>query len=143
MTHLNKKYWIRRLAYYAHLVGMCAISIVAISAFFIPESPTFQKADTWALVIFLFIALVGVYTFVAMPQYVEVTSDGKLNFWSYLGARELSPNDLKEISTESMGYYVIFRFNNTKYKFLNRIDGLYELLSYLKELNPNVTLKGL
>jgi hypothetical protein len=78
-----------------------------------------------------------------MPQYVEVTPDGALNFHSYLGTRMALPNDLMEIATESMGYYVVFRFEKAKFKLLNRIDGLYELLSFLKAQKPDLVIKGL
>jgi hypothetical protein len=42
-----------------------------------------------------------------------------------------------------MGYYVVFRFAKAKVALLNRIDGLYELVSYLKSQKPELVVKGL
>ena len=139
----QNKYTIRRLSYFAHLIGVSGIAVLVLVIIFIPESPTVQKADMWLLILFFLFTLYGVYTFVAMPQYVEVTPDGTLNFHSYLGTRVVSSNDLSEVATESTGYYVVFRFSKAKIKLLNRIDGLYELLSFLKARKPDLVIKGL
>jgi hypothetical protein len=143
MGSLQNRYAIRRLSYFAHLVGVSGIAAFALVIIFVPESPAVQKADMWVLVLFFLFALYGVYTFVAMPQYVEVTPDGALNFRSYLGTRTTLASDLQEVTTESMGYYVVFRFDKIRIKLLNRIDGLYELLSFLKARKPELIIKGL
>jgi hypothetical protein len=143
MGSLQRRYAIRRLSYFAHLIAISGIAALALVIIFLPESPTVQKAELWVLVLFFLFTLYGLYTFVAMPQYVEVTPDGALNFYSYLGTRVALPNDLREIATESMGYYVVFRFKKAKFKLLNRIDGLYELLSFLKTQKPDLVIKGL
>jgi hypothetical protein len=143
MSAQPKSYAIRRLSYFTHLAAVSAIAVFALVGIFIPEGPTVDKATVWVLVLFFLFTLYGVYTFVAMPQYITVTPTGALTFRSYLGTRVISPTDLTEVTTESMGYYVVFRFGNAKVKLLNRIDGLYELLSSLKAQKPDLVIKGL
>ena len=143
MGSLQNRYAIRRLSYFAHLIGVSGIAGFALVIIFVPEGPTVHKADMWVLVLFFLFALYGVYTFISMPQYVEVTPDGGLNFRSYLGTQTTLASELREVTTESMGYYVVFRFDKLKIKVLNRIDGLYELLSLLKARKPELIIKGL
>lgn len=143
MSAEPKSYAIRRLSYLTHLAAVSLIAIFALVVLFLPEGPTLQKAAVWVLVLFFLFTLYGVYTFVAMPQYVDVAPTGSLSFRSYLGTRVISPAELTEVTTESMGYYVVFRFGKAKIKLLNRIDGLYELLSSLKAQKPDLVIKGL
>jgi hypothetical protein len=117
--------------------------LLALVILFIPEGPNVSKADTWVLILFVLFTLYAVYQFVAMPQSIELTADGALKFDSFLGTRVVTPKDLRAVTTGSMGYYVVFRFEKAKVTLLNRIDGLYELLSYLKSCKPDLVIKGL
>ena len=137
------KYAIRRLAYYGHLAAVSGIALLTLVALLIPEGPNVQKVNAWIVVLFFLFTLYGLYRFVAMPRSVELTADGALKFDSFLATRVLSPKDLRSVSTQSMGYYVVFRFEKAKVTLLNRIDGLYELLSYLKSQQPKLVIKGL
>ena len=143
MSAQQKSYAIRRLSYLAHLAAVSAIAIFALVIIFLPEGPKVEKAAVWVLVLFFLFTLYGVYTFVAMPQHIDVMPNGTLSFRSYLGTRVISPTELTEVTTESMGYYVVFRFGKARVKLLNRIDGLYELLSSLKTQKPDLIIKGL
>jgi hypothetical protein len=143
MVAPQTRYTIRRLSYYAHLLAVSAVALIVLVALLIPEGPNVQKADTWIIVLFFLFTLYGVYTYVAMPRSVQLTADGALKFASLLGTRLAAPSDLRSITTQSMGYYVVFRFAKAKFKLLNRIDGLYELVFYLKSQKPELIVKGL
>lgn len=143
MSGQLKRYAIRRLSYFGHLVAAIAIAVFALVILFLPESPTAEKASVWILVLFVVIALYGAYMFIAMPQYIDVAPDGTLSFRSYLGTRVASPAELTQVATETMGYYVVFRFGAVDIKLLNRVDGLHELLSSLKAQKPDLMIIGL
>ena len=143
MVTVQARYSIRPLSYYLHLIAASAIALIAFLVLFIPEGPNVQKAGTWILVLFALFALYVVYSFVAMPRTVELTADGALKFDSFFGTRIAAPAELRSIVTTSMGYYVVFRFAKAKVTLLNRIDGLYELISYLKAQCPELVVKGL
>jgi hypothetical protein len=143
MVAPQTRYTIRRLSYYGHLLAVSAAALLVFVVLVIPEGPNVRKADTWIIVLFFLFTLYGVYTFVAMPRSVELTADGALKFDSLLGTRIAAPSELRSITTGSMGYYVVFRFAKAKVALLNRIDGLYELVSYLKSQKPELVVKGL
>lgn len=140
---MTKRYEIRRSSYFGNLAIASAAAIFALIIILIPESPTVRKSHEWILVLFFLFTPYGVYMFIAMPQSIELAPDGTLTFRSYLGTQVVSPRELTEIATESMGYYVIFRFGKKKIKLLNRIDGLYGLLSSLKAQTPDLAIRGL
>ena len=81
--------------------------------------------------------------FMVMPQTIEINQDTNIKFSSLWQQNIIDINELKEISTESSGYYVIFKFDNNKFKILNRIDGLYELVAFLKLKKTDLRVKGL
>ena len=140
---MQNKYSIRKFSYYAHLIGVIFICIMAFAILFIPEGPTVQKADLWVLICFFLLTIYGVYMFIKMPQHIELISDNSISFKSFTKEIQIDTNDLLEIYTESMGYYVIFKCKNLPFKILNRVDGLYELVSFLKSKNETIKVKGL
>ena len=62
---------------------------------------------------------------------------------SLLGEAAVAPGEVSEIATESFGYYVHFRTLGGTFVMVNGIDGLQELVAWLRGRNPALQVRGL
>ena len=85
----------------------------------------------------------GIWKYLRMPYRTSFSGDGRLILKSLLGEATLAPGEVSEIATESFGYYVHFKTRERTFVILNGVDGLRELVAWLRERNPALQVRGL
>ena len=109
-----------------------------------PGNEPNEALDLFILIPVIALAAYGGLMFIVMPQRIEVILDQRIKFISFWREYIFEIRELEEVFTESSGYYVIFKFSNSKkFKMLNKIEGLYELVGFLKIKNPDLGVTGL
>jgi hypothetical protein len=108
----------------------------------IPETPTYHR-ETLYLGAFMAFLLYGILKYLKMPYRITLGSDNSITLKSLLGEATLTPSDVTDIATESFGYYVHFKTREDKFVILNGIDGLHELVAWIRQRNPTLQVRGL
>jgi hypothetical protein len=78
-----------------------------------------------------------------MPYRITLRDDNNITLKSLLGEVSVTPSEVTDIATESLGYYVHFKTRKDKFVILNGLDGLHELVSWMRERNPSLQVRGL
>ena len=130
-----------RLKHFGNLGLMLAAFIGTGAAMAIPDTPTYHK-EVLYLGAFMVFLLYGVVKYLRMP-YRILLRDDKITLQSLLGEATVAPGEVTDIATESFGYYVHFKTRQDKFVILNGVDGLRELVSWIRERNPALQVRGL
>lgn len=130
-----------RLKHFGNLALLVAAFVASGVAMAIPDTPTYHKEVLYlgALMVFL---LYGVVKYLRMP-YRILLRDDKITLKSLLGKAAVTPTEVTDIATESFGYYVHFKTRESKFVILNGVDGLHELVLWLRERNPVLQVRRL
>ena len=131
-----------KLKHFGNLALIVAAFVGSGLAIATPETPTYHR-EVLYLAAFMVFLLYAVWKYLKMPYRISVSSEDRITFRSLLGETTIAPGDVTDIATESFGYYVHFKTNNAKYLVVNGIDGLYELVSWIRERNPMLHVRGL
>lgn len=85
-----------------------------------------------------------VYKNLRMPHSIMLSSDSlKLVFKSILSKKEIESMKIGEIEVTAISNaFITFKYDAGKLTLLNGIDGLHELITEIKKLNPNLKTKG-
>ena len=119
------------LALLAAAFAGCAVAIA-----------TLETEAIYLGVLMLWLAY-GISKYLSMPYRIGVGGDGGLVLRSLLGEAAVAPGEVSEIATESFGYYVHFRTAGGTFVMVNGIDGLQELVAWLRGRNPALQVRGL
>ena len=130
-----------KLKHFGNLALMVAALVGSGVAMAIPDTPTYNK-EVLYLGAFMVFLLYGVVKYLRMP-YRILLRDDKITLESLLGEATVAPDELTDIATESFGYYVHFKTRENKFVILNGIDGLHELVAWLRERNPALQVRGI
>lgn len=126
-----------RLKHFGTLALVVAAFIGCGAALAIPE------AEALYLGVFMLWLVYGIWKYLRMPYRISFSGDGRLILKSLLGEATLAPGEVSEIATESFGYYVHFKTRERTFVILNGVDGLRELVAWLRERNPALQVRGL
>ena len=141
---MQEMYFIKKSSYYFHLMIIPITLGVAVVLLVNPGNEPNEALDLFILIPVIALAAYGGLMFIVMPQRIEVILDQRIKFISFWREYIFEIRELEEVFTESSGYYVIFKFSNSKkFKMLNKIEGLYELVGFLKIKNPDLGVTGL
>lgn len=130
-----------RLRHFGNLALMVAAFVGSGAAMAIPDTPTYRK-EVLYLGAFMVFLLYGVVKYLRMPYRILVRDD-KITLKSLLGEARVAPGEITDIATESFGYYVHFKTRENKFVILNGVDGLHELVAWLRERNPALQVRGI
>jgi hypothetical protein len=131
-----------KLKHFGNL-GLVVAGFIGVGvAMAIPETPTYHR-EVLYLGAFMMFLVYGIWKYLKMPYRITVTSDARITFRSLLGEATVAPAEVTDIATESFGYYVHFETRKGKYVILNGVDGLHELISWMRERNPSLRVRGL
>ena len=136
---MRTRYDAPKLKQFGNLAIICAVLVLCVIALATPESRGYEL-QPFVVGAFLVFVVFGVVKYLRMPYQINLNGNESLRFKSILGEATVLPNEISEISG---GYYVQFRTSNRKFEMVNGIDGLHELLSWLRERNPSVRVQGL
>lgn len=75
---------------------------------------------------------------------VVIQDDGTVEWVALARKVRMLPEDVREISPDSMGSIGFFRVIHVggKVRFINQITGFHEVILHIKSRNPTVILKG-
>ena len=79
------------------------------------------------------------------PYEIRLTSDGVLTFRSVLRTIQVKAGDLVSIRPEFMdlgGATLVFRTTSRSLRALRRMDGMLDLLTEVRAINPDLELRG-
>jgi len=131
-----------RLRHFGNLALIVLAFIGSAVAMAIPETPTYHR-ETLYLGAFMAFLLYGILKYLKMPYRITLGRDNSITLKSLLGEATLTPIDVTDIATESFGYYVHFKTHEDKFVILNGIDGLHELVAWIRQRNPALQVRGL
>jgi len=131
-----------RLKHFGNLVLIVVAFIGSGVAIAIPETPTYHR-EVLYLGAFMVFLLYGIWKYLKMPYRITLRSDNNITLKSLLGEVSVTPSEVTDIATESLGYYVHFKTRKDKFVILNGLDGLHELVSWMRERNPSLQVRGL
>ncbi len=139
---VNRRFHLGTILGLSAIAGLNAIELY--DFFFTPIYPAwlhFDERPGPAALLFLLYTVYWIYKSSSMPYKVTIVADGSLRFTSLLKETARHIDDLVQISPGST--LVTFHFGGQKLDMLSSIDGLDELLSFLKEKNPRLEIKQL
>ncbi len=97
----------------------------------------------WLVLIFGAIMAFFAWSFLRLPQTIELHEDGQLVFRGIGKPIVISARDV--LSIESPPHFVgmlVVRHSGGKLAILNQFTGFHKLVSTLETLNPNIEIKG-
>jgi hypothetical protein len=106
------------------------------------RSEQYPSGLAFVLVWTVIVVFVGL-RFWRMPTEIRVSDNGRIRFKGWLRNFEVSAGEIESIKPggNSIGYLVV-NTRRGRITILNQFDGFHEFLTELKELNPNVKLRG-
>lgn len=131
-----------RLKHFGNLALLAAAFAGCAVAIAMPETAALEHGTLYLGVFMLWLAY-GIWKYLRMPYRISLGGDDRLLLKSLLGEAAVAPGEVSEIATESFGYYVHFRTPGGTFVMVNGIDGLQELLAWLRERNPPLQVRGL
>jgi hypothetical protein len=132
----------RSSSYFTQLFVFSGIAIYIVLMASLRDGPIAEELEWWLPVAICFVALFMVYGCLETPRYVEIASSDVLEFHSLLGTKVALIADLREIASANGAYTVVFRFEKASFTMINRIDGLPQLLAFMKARKPDLIVKG-
>lgn len=91
------------------------------------------------------LAVGGGYWFwlLSFPHTISVSSDGMIEFMSYLRRRTVQACDVKSVEPEwTANGFLIVRTDHRAVTLFAQFDGFHDFLTKLKAINPRVELRG-
>ncbi len=95
----------------------------------------------WLVLITGAITAYTAWSFLRLPQTIELHDDGQLVFRGVGKPKVVSARDIQSIEPNVMGLLVV-KHSGGKLPFLNLFTGFHKLVSTLETLNPNIEIKG-
>jgi hypothetical protein len=143
-VHESRTYYVSRgfLLYFTAML----LAFVAFAAFFVlpmwsrlsRESFEFWFTTAWLLSI-PWVAFV----YLSTPFEIQL-SDSRIRFRSLIRKNEIAAADVKSVTKGFLTWHVVtIRHSAGKVNVPSQIDGFYQFLSSIKELNPAVEIRGL
>lgn len=128
------------LKHFGNLV-MMGVAFVGVGVAMAMPGTSYEKeaAYLWVFMAFL---LYGIVKFLRMPYRIRVGEDG-ITLKAVAREATVRPDEVSGIVTESFGYYVHFNTGQGTFVVLKSMDGLRELVAWVRERNPSVTVRGL
>ena len=131
-----------RLKHFGNLALLIAALVGCAVAIAVPESAASGQGALYLGVFMLWLAY-GIWKYLRMPYRISLGGDDRVMLKSLLGEAAVAPGEVSEIATESFGYYVHFRTLGGTFVMVNGIDGLQELVAWLRGRNPALQVRGL
>ncbi len=88
--------------------------------------------------VFLMFALWRWYQILSVPIEVRVHDDGSVEFRGVIGSRSIRPEEIERMKKVARGIYIEYREGT--FNLYGNMEGIEELLDYLKEANPGLEL---
>jgi hypothetical protein len=131
-----------RLKHFGNLTLLAAAFVGCAVASAMPETAALEHGTLYLGVFMLWLAY-GIWKYLRMPYRISLGGDERMTLRSLLGEAAVAPGEVSEIATESFGYYVHFRTPGGTFVMVNGIDGLQELVAWLRGRNPALQVRGL
>jgi len=131
-----------RLKHFGNLALLVAAFAGCAVATAMPETADHENGMLYLGVFMLWLAY-GIWKYLRMPYRISLGGDDRMTLRSLLGEAAVAPGAVSEIATESFGYYVHFRTPGGTFVMVNGIDGLQELVAWLRGRNPALQVRGL
>lgn len=104
--------------------------------------PQGLETDARYLGIFMLFLLYGIVSFARMPYRIRL-HDGRMELRAVARTASVAPEEVTAIATQSFGYYVHLDTRQGAFVVLKSFDGLREIVAWLRERNPALTVQGL
>jgi hypothetical protein len=130
------------LKHFGNLVLLVAAFAGCAVAMAMPETAAHEQGTLYLGVFMLWLAY-GIWKYLRMPYRIRLAGEERMTLRSLLGEAAVAPGEVSEIATESFGYYVHFRTPGGTFVMVNGIDGLQELVAWLRGRNPALQVRGL
>lgn len=131
-----------RLKHFGNLALLVAAFVGCAGATAMPETAAYEHGTLY-LGVFMLWLVYGIWKYLRMPYRISLGGDDRMMLKSLLGEAAVAPGEVSEIATESFGYYVHFRTPGGTFVMVNGIDGLQELVAWLRGRNPALQVRGL
>jgi hypothetical protein len=131
-----------RLKHFGNLALLVAAFAGCAVAATMPETAAQENGMLYLGVFMLWLAY-GIWKYLRMPYRISLGGDERMTLRSLLGEATVAPGTVSEIATESFGYYVHFRTPGGTFVMVNGIEGLQELVAWLRGRNPALQVRGL
>lgn len=131
-----------RLKHFGNLALLVAAFAGCAVASAMPETAALEHGTLYLGAFMLWLAY-GIWKYLRMPYRISLGGDDRMMLKSLLGEAAVAPGEVSEIATESFGYYVHFRTPGGTFVMVNGIDGLHELVAWLRGRNPALQVRGL
>jgi hypothetical protein len=131
-----------RLKHFGNLALLVAAFVGCAVASAMPETAAHERGTLYLGVFMLWLAY-GIWKYLRMPYRISLGGDDRMMLKSLLGEAAVAPGEVSEIATESFGYYVHFRTPGGTFVMVNGIDGMQELVVWLRGRNPALQVRGL
>jgi hypothetical protein len=131
-----------RLKHFGNLALFAAAFVGCAVASAMPETAALEHGTLYLGVFMLWLAY-GIWKYLRMPYRISLGGDDRMMLKSLLGEAAVAPGEVSEIATESFGYYVHFRTPGGTFVMVSGIDGLQELVAWLRGRNPALQVRGL
>jgi hypothetical protein len=93
------------------------------------------------LILWILGAVYGIFSFIRMPYKITIENEA-LTFKSIFSERTIEINSLKMIKTNINNFLIFFKHTDGKISMLNRINGNHDLITEIKNKNPQIIIKG-
>jgi hypothetical protein len=104
--------------------------------------PQGMEKDALYLGVFMLFLLYGIISFSRMPYRIRL-HEGRMELRSVARSASVAPEEVTSVATQSFGYYVHIETRQGTFVVLKRFDGLREIVAWLRERNPAITVSGL
>ena len=94
----------------------------------------------WSIFVFI-----GVFIFIRMPHSMIYNKDTmEITFCSLISKKKVDIRQIFEIETSAIqSVFITFKYESGRLTMLNKINGLYELISQIKKANPILKTIGI
>lgn len=111
---------------------------------------TGEDASSLVIVVFIglfYVAMAGVVAWYAatIPHELRITDDGTIEFRSYARMRRVAVDaivSIKPASRIAPGWVYVRYAGGKKIRLMTQFDGFYDFIATVKEMNPNIELRG-
>jgi hypothetical protein len=92
------------------------------------------------------IVIIGINLYfwvLSLPHTIRVADDGSIEFISIVRRKRVMPREIRSIRPDNgqLGYLTV-RTDSGRVRLLNQFDGFHEFITWLKENNPAIELRG-
>lgn len=141
----RERYRVGRASLIFHAVG--AVASAAVALFVVLPTvidPTRPGPPRWISVLWIGGIVYLWFVYLRAPFEIALLTDGRMEFRGLLRRVSLLPGEIEAITTSFWAnQYITFRYRGGKITMPRDIPGLFDLLTELKKLNPQIRLHGM